>query len=264
MPNSRRPRRARKHPLPNPSGVHFLTARHVVDDLIRSCSPSSGDLVLDLGAGTAAITAPLAATGARVLAVERDPEFARRLRARLGAADNVRVIQADARTFPLPDKEFLVVSSIPYGISTALLRRLLGPRTTRLRRAALVVEWGFAKRVTEPLPRSTELAWWAARFDIQLLRKVPAHCFRPSPSVDSAQLLLRRRPGATPRGERLLWALLRAARRQPTRSARSTVTALAGKGTHRLLRRHGIDPAMPTAGVRPPSWAALAEELAVR
>ncbi|NIJ11062.1 23S rRNA (adenine-N6)-dimethyltransferase [Saccharomonospora amisosensis] len=244
--------------------MHFLTARHIVDDLIRSCSPSSGDLVLDLGAGTGAITAPLAATGARVLAVERDPEFARRLRTRLGTTTNVHVVQADARTFRLPGKDFLVVSSIPYGISTALLRRLLGPRTTRLRRAALVVEWGFAKRLTEPLPRSTELAWWAARFDIRLLRKVPAYCFRPSPTVDSAQLLLRRRSRSTARGEQVLWALLRTAARQPTRSARSTVTALAGKGAHRLLRRHGIDPAAPTAGVRPLLWAAVAEDLAAR
>lgn len=264
MPNSRRPHPARKRPLPNPSGVHFLTARHVVDDLIRSCSPKPSELVLDLGAGTGAITAPLAETGARVLAVERDPRFARRLRTRLSTATNVRVVQADARVFRLPRKDFLVVSSIPYGISTPLLRRLLGPRVTRLRRAALVVEWGFAKRLTEPVPRSPELAWWAARFDIQLLRRVPARCFRPSPSVDSAHLLLRRRPGSTARGEDLLWTLLHAAARPPNRSARSTVTALAGKGSYRVLRRHGIDPAAPAAAVAPRLWAGVAEELAAR
>lgn len=264
MPNSRQPHPARKRPLPNPAGVHFLTSRHVVEDLIRSCSPSASDLVLDLGAGSGAITAPLAATGARVLAVERDPRFARRLRARLDTATNVRVVQADARTFRLPHQEFLVVSSIPYGISTPLLRRLLGPRTTRMRRAALVVEWGFAKRLTEALPRSRELTWWAARFDIQLLRRIPARCFRPTPSVDSAHLLLRRRPEPNARTGDILRELLRTAQRQPSRSARSTVATLAGRNTSRTLRRHGIDPAAPAAGVAPRQWAAVAEELATR
>jgi 23S rRNA (adenine-N6)-dimethyltransferase len=133
--------------VPDHSGVHFLAAPRVIGELVRSCRIGTGDLVLDLGA----ITAPLAGTGA-----------------------NVRVRTGDIRTIPLPGKDFYVVSSIPYAASTALFRRLLGPSRSALRRAAIVVEWGFAKRVTAAVPRDAELAWWAARFEIRLGKRIPA------------------------------------------------------------------------------------------
>jgi protein-L-isoaspartate O-methyltransferase len=70
--------RSRRMP-PSPSGMHFLSCPSVAVELVRSSGVGAGDLVVDVGAGAGAITAPLAATGARVLAVERDPRLARRL-----------------------------------------------------------------------------------------------------------------------------------------------------------------------------------------
>ena len=53
-----------------------------------------GDLVLDIGAGSGALTAKLLAAGARVIAVELHPQRARRLRQRFGSS--VVVVEADA------------------------------------------------------------------------------------------------------------------------------------------------------------------------
>jgi len=50
--------------------------------------------VLDLGAGAGALTAPLVGAGARVVAVERDPALASRLRRRFAPAD-VTVVEQD-------------------------------------------------------------------------------------------------------------------------------------------------------------------------
>ncbi|MBK1786037.1 ribosomal RNA small subunit methyltransferase A [Prauserella cavernicola] len=256
MPTSR-PARSRK-PGPNPSGVHFLASARVADGLIRSCSPKPSDLVVDFGAGFGAITAPLARTGARVIAVERDADFARKLGKRVAASGNVRVVTADAREFPLPRTSFLVVASIPYSISTALVRRLLTPRTSNLRRAALIVEWGFAKRLTAAAPRSREVAWWAARFDLELERRIPPNCFQPAPTVDSAQLTIRRRARLGPGAEQALSALLDAVYRTPQRSTRAAVAEVIGGRPHRILHACDLDPAAPAGSVRPRRWAALA------
>lgn len=251
-------RPARRLSRPNPSGVHFLSCRHVADRLVATCKPRPGELVLDLGAGYGALTAPLARTGATVLAVERDPEFAHGLRNRFAGRSTVRVATADMRTFPLPRKPFVVVASIPYSLSTPLLRRLIHPRDARLDRAALLVEWGFAKRLTERVPRSRDLAWWAARYELRIDRRVPARCFRPAPTVDSAQLTIRRRAGVPRVAQHTLWSLLGAAYRTPRRSVRSVVAGYTGSRSRAAFRTTGVHPAAPAGTVPPADWAALA------
>ncbi|GAA5157584.1 23S rRNA (adenine(2058)-N(6))-methyltransferase Erm(37) [Pseudonocardia eucalypti] len=177
---------------PNPSGVHLLTARRPIDQLVSAATLAPDDLVIDFGAGPGVITAALAATGARVLAVERDARFARRLSRRFDG-HNVRVVHDDLRRVPLPRRPFSVVASIPFAVSTTLLRRLLGDRRVPLRGADLVVEWGFARRVTTEWPGRAETARWAARYDLVLRRRIPAASFTPPPSVDAAHLSIRPR-----------------------------------------------------------------------
>ncbi|TCO50920.1 rRNA adenine N(6)-methyltransferase family protein [Actinocrispum wychmicini] len=176
---------------PNRSGVHFLSSYPVIRSLIRSSGVGPGDLVIDFGAGPGTITAPLAAAGPRVLAIERDDRFVRELHRRFAAQPSVRIVHADLRTVPLPSRDFSVVASIPYAVSTLLVRRLLSRPRRSLVGADLVVEWGFARRIAAGDTKET--ASWARRFDIRVARRIPASCFRPAPRVDSAHLVIRRR-----------------------------------------------------------------------
>jgi 16S rRNA A1518/A1519 N6-dimethyltransferase RsmA/KsgA/DIM1 with predicted DNA glycosylase/AP lyase activity len=177
---------------PMSPGVHFLSAHAVIRQLIRSSGVGPGDLVIDFGAGPGTLTAPLAATGCRILAVERDEAFVRKLRRRFADQPLVRVVHADLRTVALPSKDFSVVANIPYAVSTLLLRRLLSRPRRSLAGADLVVEWGFARRVVSA--RTKETALWATRYDLRVARRIPASCFRPAPRVDSAHLVIRRKP----------------------------------------------------------------------
>ena len=61
-------------------GQNFLVDRPLIDRFVAGLDLGPDDLVVDLGAGTGALTRPLAATGAAVWAVESDPVWARRLR----------------------------------------------------------------------------------------------------------------------------------------------------------------------------------------
>jgi 23S rRNA (adenine-N6)-dimethyltransferase len=143
------------------------------------------DLVLDIGAGTGALTAHLVGAGARVLAVELHPGRAARLRERFAGAP-VTVIEADALTLYLPGRPFRVVASPPWSISTALLRLLLA-RGSRLLSADLVLQRAAARRYA-----STPMGW-PGRWDVRIGRSLPRCAFQPSPKADASVLRVRRR-----------------------------------------------------------------------
>ena len=120
-------------------GQHFLRSSALAAELVRAAGIGRGDLVLDLGAGTGVLTRAIAGTGARVVAVELDPDLAASLRARF--AD---VIEADILTIELPRQPFRVVANLPFACGTAILRRLLDPRAA-LVSADVILEWGLAE-----------------------------------------------------------------------------------------------------------------------
>ncbi len=258
----------RPPPAPNPAGAHFLHDRPLIRRLVRASAAGPGRLVLDLGAGHGALTLPLAATGARVVAVERDPRLAARLRRRLAGQAAVTVVEADLREVPLPRREFLVVANIPFGVTTALLRRLAGDPGVRLGAAELITAWGVARWLTAPVPRDAETAWWTARYEFRLTAAVRPGSFTPRPAVTAAHLSLRPRPLATSAaGQRLLRRLLRAAYRRPAAAVDDLLrSAAAGPPprARRLPGQCGIDPGAPAAGLTAAQWHDLAVSLAGR
>jgi 23S rRNA (adenine-N6)-dimethyltransferase len=181
----------RSHAAPNFPGTHAL-ADHLARRLVRDADVHDTDLVLDIGAGLGAVTRPLAGTGARVIAIERDERTARRLATRTAALPNVTVITGDALAVPLPNRPYLVVSNIPFAITMALLRRLVD---SRMLAADLVVELRTGRRLAAAAAGRRDLARWHRRFAFSLGPVIPAHGFHPPPSVDAVVLRLRRHRG---------------------------------------------------------------------
>jgi 23S rRNA (adenine-N6)-dimethyltransferase len=229
---------------PNPPGAHALVD-HLAARLVRQSPVTPDDLVMDLGAGDGALTVPLARTGARVIAVERDERTARRLTGRLSGYGNVTVVVGDALTVPLPHRPYLVVANIPFGVTTALLRRLLD---SPLAAADLVVEGGAARLLTASRPGRAELLRWQATFRLTRGAVLPATSFRPPPSVDAVVLRVRRRPQPPPAG---LATLLRHA----YRGTPSAIGSVVGRAA---ARRAGIDPRLPVAALTADDWLVLA------
>jgi 23S rRNA (adenine-N6)-dimethyltransferase len=239
---------------PNPAGAHFLHDRQLVTRLARASGAVAGRLVFDLGAGSGAITAGLAATGARVIAVERDHKLAARLRRRFADEPLVRVVEADLRAIPLPRRAFLVVASPPFSLTTALCRRLLSDPATPLAGAELIVQREAARWLASTRPRDALTAWWSARYQIQLTQLITPASFTPQPQVTAAWLSVRPRPAAVPaRAQSILGPLLKAAYRRP-----ATRTGVALAGHMRPLLRAGLSPAEPIAEVTADQWHRLA------
>jgi 23S rRNA (adenine-N6)-dimethyltransferase len=169
-------------------GWHRLT-----DDwaarIVAGAHIARGDLVLDVGAGTGALTAHLLDAGARVVAFELHARRAHELRERFAGAP-VTVVRADASDLRLPRRPFRVVANPPFGITTSLLRRLLAPGS-RLLTADLVVPYHAARRWAER--NAPGAGRWHAEFDACVARAVPRHAFVPPPPSGAALLVVRRR-----------------------------------------------------------------------
>ena len=176
--------------MPGPAGRwgwHQLDSRWAAR-LVALAGVVPGDLVLDVGAGTGVITAELLRAGATVVAIELHARRIAVLRGRF-AGEPVTVVRADAEDLRLPRRPFKVVANPPFGVTTALLRRLTRPES-RLERASLVLPTWAAKR------------WSAGRgaggpsslrsFAYALGPRLPAHALRPAPPADPAVLLITR------------------------------------------------------------------------
>ncbi len=163
--------------------------------LVRAAGIAPGDLVVDVGAGGGALTAQLLAAGAKVIAVELHPERARRLRQRFGSS--VIVVQVDAADLRLPKRGFRVVANPPFGVTSALLRRLLS-RGSRMLSADLVLPAYTAARWAGG--RGSGVARWSGTYQARVVARLPPSAFRPPPPMVTAVLRLERhgRSGADP------------------------------------------------------------------
>ena len=73
-----------------------------------------GDLVVDIGAGTGALTRALADAGAEVLALELAPAPATGLRQRFAGSSRVEVVETDVLRWSWPTSPFAVVANLPF------------------------------------------------------------------------------------------------------------------------------------------------------
>lgn len=162
---------------------------HRLDDqwaarLVAFAEIRPGDLVLDVGAGTGAITHQLVNAGARVVAVELHPGRVADLRTRFATAP-VKVVRADAHDLYLPRRRFKVVANPPFGASIALVRRLTTPGS-RLEGAALVVPTWLATRFV-PRPGPSK-----GLFRYERGPRIPGRAFVPPPPTAPVVLVIRR------------------------------------------------------------------------
>ena len=157
--------------------------------LVATAGIRPGDLVLDIGAGTGALTAPLVDAGARVIAFELHPGRAQQLRERF-CRPSVTVVQCDAADLRLPRRPFRVVANPPFGITTAIIRRLTH-RASRLVTADLVVPRHVAARWANG--RGPGVNGQGSLFAATFVTSLPRSAFRPRPPGESAVLRLVRR-----------------------------------------------------------------------
>ncbi|QUW18204.1 23S ribosomal RNA methyltransferase Erm [Agrococcus sp. Marseille-Q4369] len=169
-------------------GQSFLVDRRAVADVVDRVAATRGP-ILEIGPGDGALTLPLARLGRPIRALELDARRAARLDAR--TPGRVRVEHADALAHRFDAHPHVVVSNLPFHITTALLRRLLAaPGWTD---AVLIAQWEVARR-RAGVGGATQLTAQAAPwFEFSLGRRIPRSAFRPMPQVDAGLFAVQRR-----------------------------------------------------------------------
>ncbi|CAN5435985.1 hypothetical protein BH18VER2_BH18VER2_05500 [soil metagenome] len=197
-------------------GQNFLHDQNLARWMVQEAAISASDFVLEIGPGLGALTEPALATGARVLAIEKDGRLADFLRVRF-ADRRVEIIHGDALEFEVkqlfPNGPVKLLGNLPYYISTQLLLRYF-EQASPITLGVLMLQREVAARLSAA-PRSKDYGILTLAVQLQCrveyLRTVPASVFLPQPEVDSAFVRLTpREPNELPDHDReLFFALVR-------------------------------------------------------
>jgi 16S rRNA (adenine1518-N6/adenine1519-N6)-dimethyltransferase len=174
-------------------GQHFLNSDYVPKKMCDAANLQKGDVVLEVGPGTGALTREILARGAHVIALEADLRAIESLQETFAAeiADgSLKIFHHDVRdldptVFGVTKGEYKVVANIPYYISGLLFRTFLesGCQPNTL---VFLVQKEVASRIVKDKKESLLSLSVKAFGDPTYICTVSRGHFTPPPNVDSA------------------------------------------------------------------------------
>lgn len=167
-------------------GQNFLTNETVVEALVAA-GEVEDKTVLEIGAGTGAITRSLSKKAKKVYAVERDTTLSNHLREEFEGS-NVEIVHKDILEYDLPEVD-RCVSNLPFQISSEVLE-LLGKNQIQ---SSLILQKELAERAVAD-PGETDYGRFSVMVNYYFvpvkLRDVGSSNYYPSPEVDTSILKL--------------------------------------------------------------------------
>ena len=234
-------------------GQNFLVSDAIALAIARAVVPDDDvgrARVVEIGAGTGALTVLLAERAATVAAIERDRDLVPLL-AQAFEGTRVRVLEEDAQSVDLaallgpPDAPRVLCGNLPYAITGSLMR-IAVEHADGLERVVFMVQDEVARRLTA---RPGTKEWGAltvfvrAAFDVRRVLRAPPGAFHPPPDVTSAVVeLVPVRPPRARETDRFR-ALVRRAFEARRKTLRNAWAGLAGDSA-------SLERAAAEAGIR--------------
>ena len=247
-------------------GQNFLVDEVALRRIVEAAGVESGDAVLEIGPGLGSLTRHLAVRASRVVAVEKDARLLPPLKSVLADYDNVRIVLGDILQIPVPSlmaaEDYLVAANIPYYITSAVFRHLLGS-SPRPRRIVLTVQREVAERICAPPGKMSLLALSVQVYgEPRVAARIPAGAFYPVPKVDSAVVRVEMLPQPrVPAAQLPLF--FRLARAGFAQKRKTLLNALSGgmrwpkPVTRACLEAAAVAPAARAQALDWPAWARL-------
>jgi 16S rRNA (adenine1518-N6/adenine1519-N6)-dimethyltransferase len=183
-----------KHIAKKRFGQNFLTDQGVIYSLVEAISPTTDDLMVEIGPGLGALTQPLLNRLNHLHVVEIDRDIISWMES-FYPKDKITIHNSDALKFNFselaklsPANKIRVTGNLPYNISTPILFHLLSNIDS-----IIDMHFMLQKEVVERMvasPSSSEYGRLSVMLQYKLkmdyLITVPPEAFDPAPKVESA------------------------------------------------------------------------------
>jgi len=273
------------HPIKG-LGQNFLVDRRVLCRIVEAAELEPTDVVLEVGPGLGTLTCALAERADHVIAVELDERLVEILSHTLADYPNVEIVHGDILELDLANLvgykmqdarckalsapcTYKVVANLPYYITSAILRHLLEAEA-KPQLMVVTVQREVAQRLVAG-PGQMSLLAVSVQFygEPQIVARVPARAFYPSPQVSSAvvRIDVRESPPFEVEDVDRFFAVVRAGfsqRRKQLRNSLSQGLRMPVEEAVEALRRCGIDERRRAQSLSVEEWGRLYREFSIK
>ncbi len=258
--------------LPKKSlGQNFMHDPKALAKIVSLAQLQPTDTVVEVGAGTGALTDLLSQAAAQVYSIEVDQRLQPILEERFDYRPNVYlhfadVLKTDIATL-VGDNTYIVVANMPYYISSAILWHFLESRRPP-ERLAMTMQLEVAERVIGK-PGAMNLLSIAAQLygRPRIVSKFGPAVFWPRPNIHSAviRIDIHESPPVELPSTQMFFRVLRAGfslKRKQLKNALSRGLRLNGASAGKLIDAAGIDPRRRAETLSLEEWARLTDVVA--
>ena len=186
-------------------GQNFLIDLNLQQLIVSTAQLTNDDLVLEVGTGTGALTALMAAEAAEVVTIEIDERMYQLASEELVELDNVTQLQMDAlrnknnfcdelldvleqKLTADPGRRLKLVANLPYNIATPVISNLLRTRVVPHSMVVTIQKELGERIIAKPSTKdySSLSVWIQSQAKAKIARIMPPSVFWPRPKVQSA------------------------------------------------------------------------------
>lgn len=241
-------------------GQHFLADANITRKIVEVAGVGPGSKVVEIGAGTGTLTRALAAAGARVVAFEVDTGLKPVLDEVTDGMDvDLRFEDVTGVDFAttLDGDGWALVANLPYNVGTPVVLDAI-QETSNIERFVVMVQKEVARRFAADaghddygVPSVVAGIYTNAR----LAFTVPPQVFYPPPRVESAVVMMERKP--VPDGAERAVELARAGFGQRRKMLRRSLSGVLGDPVG-SLEGVGLEATARAEDLTPDDWLRLA------
>ena len=247
-------------------GQNFMHDPNMLEKIVASAELAAGDIVVEVGSGTGALTEILASAAAQVFTVEIDERFQPLLEERFDDVPNVYLVFGDILKMDLRalvgGQPYVVVANVPYYISSAILWHFLEAEAPP-RRMILTMQYEVAERIIGKAGTLNLLSVAVQFYGVaHIVNKLSPAVFWPRPNIHSAVVRIdpHRVPPVTVPSTEAFFRVVRAGfsmKRKQLKNALAGGLRIKSTTATELLNSAGIDPQRRAETLTLEEWARL-------
>lgn len=176
------------------TGQHFTIDKVLIEDAIKQSRINQNDTVLDIGAGKGFLTVHLLQKAKLVIAIENDFELITHLKHKFKQTQNIQVFGCDFRNYKIPNFSFKVVSNIPFGITSEILKILMFENMESFQGGSIFLQLEPAKKLFVDKIFNPYTILYHTFYSLKIVYEINPNSFIPPPTVKSAFLKIERKP----------------------------------------------------------------------